>query len=551
VAELDPNQAWPIGRWGEAFDRWKENEAWWIGDTELLEQLYAKDGVGRMTHRVHGEPHEGGLVGWAHARFWGRPIPNGEQRTRLHIPAPADVATLSSDSLFAEPPSIEYPDDLKDVSDKQRERLASIMASEQARAAQAEGGELVSAFGAAAMRLAWDDSRDRVWFEPIGADVTIPEFRAGKLVALNAFTEYRRGSYVYRHIERHEPGRIIHTLYEGRDHNLGRIVPLTEIPETKAYAEIPGLTDQGILTGISRLTAAWWINAPARAWRRKGDLAEAGRSDFSGGVIGLFDALDETWSSWMRDLKLGRGRLLVDSAYLDSNGPSGSGVSFDAEREVYAALDVAATPDKPWVQAEQFEIRTEEHAATATAIYNRILSAIGQGDLDKETASVDKTATEVNAGTSTRERTRDRKALYAGQTLAELSQTAMLLDGAKYPGKGGGDFGPIEVTFPPASQTKLTDLAPAIAQLRAAKTLSLETAVRLQNPTWRKSEVDEEIARLEKEQAAANPVAPDPTRMGRNPADQAAVDAEAKRLGLDSGTPANEQQQAAGGSARG
>jgi hypothetical protein len=540
VAELTANQPWPIGGWAVAFDRWRENEAWWVGNVEGLERLYQREGTGRVTHRVHGEPYAGGIVGWAHARFWGRPVPGDEQRTRLHIPVPADVATLSSDSLFAEPPSIEYPDDAKGVSDANRERLAQIMGSKQARAAQAEGGELASAFGATALRLAWDDSRDRVWFEPIGADVTIPEFRAGKLVALNAFTEYRRGNTVYRHIERHEIGRIIHTLYEGTQTNLGRIVPLAELPETKPYSEIPNLTDQGIETGIPRLTASWWVNAPAREWRRKGDLAEAGRSDFSGGVIGLFDAIDETWSSWMRDLKLARARLIVDAAYLDSNGVTGSGASFDADREVFQALDLAATPDKPFVQAEQFDIRWEAHSATAQALYQRVLSATGQGDLDKETTGSDKTATEINVGTSTRERTRDRKSLYAGQTLADLAQTAMMLDAVKYPGKGGGDFGEIEVEFPPASQIKLTDLAPAIAQLRAAKTISLETSIRLQNPTWRRSEVDEEIARLEKE--TPDP-APDPTRIGNPLTDpEAARRAEAQRLGLSPDNPANDQQ---------
>ena len=36
--------------------------------------------------------------------MWGRPLPPNEQRTRLHLPIPADLATLASALQSSDPP---------------------------------------------------------------------------------------------------------------------------------------------------------------------------------------------------------------------------------------------------------------------------------------------------------------------------------------------------------------------------------------------------------------------------------------------------------------
>ena len=73
-----------------------------------------------------------------------------------------------------------------------------------------------------------------------------------------------------------------------------------------------GLTNgDEIETGIKRLTAVYVPNMlPNRLYRG----SFLGRSDFSG-VEGLMDALDECYTSWIRDLRLGRGRIIVPSEY--------------------------------------------------------------------------------------------------------------------------------------------------------------------------------------------------------------------------------------------
>lgn len=53
-----------------------------------------------------GQPHKGGLVGAASRFMSGRPLPPNEQRIRLHLPTPADLATLAPDLPHSDPPAI-------------------------------------------------------------------------------------------------------------------------------------------------------------------------------------------------------------------------------------------------------------------------------------------------------------------------------------------------------------------------------------------------------------------------------------------------------------
>jgi len=519
MVELNPGQPWPIAPWGAAQGAWRENDAWYTGNTAALADIYAKGhGATRATHAVRGVPHEGGLVGTfsglAHRTFWGRAVPAGEDRTRLHIPAPADIASLSSDLLFSRAPRIAYGKDDR-VGKLQADRLEQIMASDESHAAMQEGGEYASAFGASAMVLRWDEeTADHVWWEPVAADVTIPEFRLGRLTALNCWSEFRDGNsgQVYRHVERIEVGAIFHTLYLGTDTNLGRIVPLADRPETVQYASLVN-ADSAIPTGINVLTAEWWRNMPAKDWRKKGVLAEAGRSDYTGGTKGLFDALDEAWSSWMRDLRLGKARLVLPAAYLQSNG-RGQGASFDTDQELFSPLQLPGSATQKTGEAleqVQFDIRVTEHEQTTQALYRRILASAGYGELDRETTTAtDRTATEVNAQSQSKDRTRDRKVLYARPALASLARKAMLLDGVIFSGKGGGDLPTPEVTFPPATVVNPLQSAQTIGLLRAAKVQSLEVSIKMQHPEWSQDDVNDELARLAKE----TPPAPDPAAFG-------------------------------------
>jgi A118 family predicted phage portal protein len=508
------NTAWPPAPWDFAYRVYAENEAWYLGDTDQLEKIYRKEqqeSADRPDYVRNGQPMRGGVVGAASRMFWGRPVPFGENRTRLHVPAPADLATLSSDLIFAEPPEVKLTDK---GTEKAQERLDLIANSDDAHATYNTMGELKAALGATVITSMWDTSvADHVWLQVSAADVVIPVFRNGLMVECTMWTEYKTGTsgqVVYRHLEHHTVGAIEHALFRGTKTNLGKRVPLEERPETEPYAALVN-ADSLILTGIDRLTCSYNPNMPTRAWRKKGPLAYTGRSDFAG-LHPLFDALDETFSSWMRDLKLGAGRILVPDAVLDFMGP-GMGATFDMGREVFAGLNTPGKPGEATIDKVQFAIRVEEHERTAFALYREILRAAGYsqsawGDYSGGQQGT-QTATEVDDRNKASERTRDKKILYDKAAISRQASVALELDGKLFTGKGGGLFEQPVVTFPDVSQEDPEKLARTLSLLEAAGAISTYSKVKRANPDWDDTLIKKEVAKIREEKGLGP--APDPT----------------------------------------
>lgn len=494
-----PDTEWPPKPWDFAYQVLGENNAWYTGDTDALEKLYRRE-LQQATHHHRGQPMRGGVVGAATRMFWGRPVPAGENRARLHVPAPADLAALASDLVFAEPPEVK----LEDGNQKGQDRLDLIANGDEAHAMFNQMGELKSALGATVLVPRWELSvADHVWLEPVAADVIIPTFRAGRMVECTMWTEYVEDPVYYRHLEHHAAGHIEHALFQGSVSNLGRRIPLIERPETAPFADLVN-GDSVIETGIDRVTAVYNPNMPTAAWRKKGVLAYTGRSDFAQ-LPPLFDWLDETFSSWMRDLRLGAGKVLVPEAMLDLNGP---GASFDMGREVFAGLNMPGDPSKIAIDKVQFDIRVEEHEKTAFGIYREILRKAGfsQSAWGDYAGERQQTATEVDAKDKASERTRDKKILYERVAISRAAQIALELDGLLFPGKGGGQFEPPTVVFPDVSQEDPEKLARTMQLLDAASAISLEQKVRRANPDWDDQQVATEVAAIR----ADRPEMPDP-----------------------------------------
>lgn len=525
-----PNSEWPPKPWDFAYRAYAENDAWWTGDTDALEKLYRRERgeAAAATHVHRGIPMRGGVVGAATRMFWGRPVPFGENRTRLHVPAPADLATLASDLVFAEPPEVKL--EAEKTNKAAQERLDLIANGDEPHAMFSEMGELKSALGATALVVRWDTAvADNAWLEPSAADVVIPVFRSGRMIECTLWTEYVDGSKYYRHLEHHMVGAIEHALYVGSENNLGRRVPLQERPETAGIAELVN-ADSMILTGIDRLTAVYNPNMPTAKWRKKGVLAHTGRSDFAQ-LHPLFDALDETWSSWIRDLRQGAGKVLVPESMLDFGG-IGTGGTFDMGREVFAGLNVPGDPTKVAIDKVQFEIRVEEHERTAFGIYREILRKAGfsqsaWGDYTGGAEGGQMTATEVADRKSASERTRDKKILRDRVAIARAASVALEIDGRVFPGKGGGRFEPPTVVFPDVSQEDPEKLARTLTLLDTAAAISLEQKVRRANPDWDDELVNAEVAKIRAERGTA----PDPAAFDGDNAEEEADESDNQRPG--------------------
>lgn len=498
----EPNTPWLPAPWDFAYKAYAENDAWYTGDVDALQKLYQRSGTTRTTHIRHGQAMQGGVVGAASRFFWGRPVPANENRARLHVPAAADLATLASDLVFAEPPEVKL--DGKDK--KAQDRLDLIANGDEAHAMFNQMGELKSALGAVALVTRWDtEVADHAWLEAAAADVIIPTFRSGRMIECTLWSEYVKGTVYYRHLEHHAVGYIEHALFEGKADNLGHRVPLNVIPETAMYADLVN-ADSVIETGIDRLTVVYNPNIVTAAWRKKGVLAHTGRSDFAQ-LHGLFDWLDETFSSWMRDLRLGAGRILVPEAALDYNG-LGQGASFDAGREIFAGLNAPGDPNKIAFDKVQFDIRVEEHEKTAFGIYREILRKAGfsQSAWGDYNSTSQMTAREVEDRDKASERTRDKKILQERVAISRAASVALEIDGLIFPGKGGGRFDQPTVVFPDVSQEDPEKLARTLTLLDTAAAISLEQKVRRANPDWADEQVAAEVTAIRAERGNA----PDP-----------------------------------------
>ena len=491
-----------------AFAKFREHAAWYTGDTDELAAIY---GGGTQSQSVF----QGGVVGFFSRLWWGRPLGRGEERTALHIPMAANLATLSSDLINAEPPVFDVAGDTdRKHRDATEQRLDLIMNSPMSHVTQNEGGELEAALGGIYWVATWDADHDHVYYRGVDADAAVPTFKGGQLVEVSFWTRFDADKKIWRHIEHHEAGSITHALYMSDDADrIGVRVPLTTRPETESFATLPGSVIDGtvtvIPTYIDRVTAVYEPNIrKSRKLRRKGEFAAWGRSDFEG-IEPLLNAFDETWSSWMRDLKVGRARIFIPDAYLQSQG-RGKGSFFEAEREVYAAVNALPTSkDGQSITAQQFEIRVAQHEQTAYNLKKEILQATGYSlsSYGEHSAIGQMTATEVQDRRSDTERTRDKKIRYATLARTRIASICLELDGIIYRGKGGKPGVEVSATFPAVSQIDPEKEIRIVSLLDAASAISTETKVRRANPEWTEDQVGEEVKRIQLEKGLE---APDP-----------------------------------------
>jgi len=477
-------------------------DAWYSADPDRLEQRYENRGYRQPAD--HPSQHRGGVLGKVARWFWGNPTTPGEKRTKLHVPLAGDIARTSSGLLFSEPPKL--------IGSKgtTQDRLDALM-DEGLQPTLLEAGEVCSGLGGAYLRVVWDEEvSDRPWIDTVAADRAVPEFRYGRLAAVTFWTvvEMEDSRRVLRHLERHERGVIYHGLYEGSLTALGRAVPLTEHPSTAPLAtEVDA--EGGIDTGAPKhLTASYVPNVrPARAWRHIPKAAYWGQSDYQG-IEGIMDALDETYSSWMRDVQNGKGRIVVPQSMLESLGP-GQGAAWDEERRVYTGLNMLPRPGDPNpLEVVQFEIRVAEHRDTCAELIEQAVRQAGySASTFGETgdgAAV--TATEIRARERRSMGTRARKALYWGPAIADVTAALLAVEAGPRFRVGGLDMEPPKVEFQDSISEGPKELAETAELLARAMAVSRETLVQMIHPDWDDTQVQAEVARLKDEQAMADPV---------------------------------------------
>ncbi|MGW0134836.1 phage capsid protein [Streptomyces sp. NPDC003299] len=479
------NTPWPPPEWAPYYRRMEVDDAWYSGDRHRLSQVYHRD-VPPSERR------------W---RLWGRRRPERRDH-RLHVPLPGDIASTSADLLFAEMPSIKVADDAT------QKRLDALLDLNRAQEMLLGAAEQSAALSGVYLRTTWDrEAADYPLLTVVQPDYALPEFRFGMLAAVT-FWEELPGSTtatVWRHVERHEPGRVLHALYQGTQTNIGRQMPLAAHPTTAPLATVLDTDNDGqsIKTGIRELTASYVPNMLPNRLQRG---APIGRSDYSAPLYDMFDSLDTVWTSWMRDIRLARARLIVPDGYLRDNGP-GNGQSFDDEAEVWAALKIPPTEGGSTITLAQFAIRVAEHQATAEAITRQAAQSAGYSaqsfGLDGEGQAV--TATEVDSRDQRSMVTRRKKSGYWRHAIQEQTHVLLQLDARLF----GRPIKPERPTveFGDGVAESIQATATTLDLLNRAEAVSTATKVKILHPEWDDTTVKEEVAAILAETGAP---APDP-----------------------------------------
>lgn len=497
--------SWPPKQLTQITAKHAEWDAWYVGDPAGLHSVYQHSQT-RPIDRV--SQYRGGVTGAFARMWWGRPNRDLTRidDDRLHVPIATDLCQASADLLYADAPSFTSEDS------KAQDELD--LAVERGIVTQfAEGSEIGAALGDVYYRVTWDQAfADRSFITSVHADAAWPEFRWGRLVGVTFWWVLEQtDSKVVRHLERHElapngNGVIFHGLYEGTTDNLGRLVPLTE---QTATAGIPVDADSKIDTLSPGLAVVHVPNQrPQRRWRKHPVGANLGRSDLDG-VEGHMDKLDMVYSSWMRDIRLAKSRIIVPAYMLDSNGP-GRGVSFDADQDVFTTLNAPPREDgKSEITHQQFTIRVQEHMQTSEQLVQNILrtagyssQTFGEGD---DGAAI--TATEVNSKDRRTNLTRGRKIRTAQPALVELLKKKLAMDAEIFKTGVARDV-QVGVEFVDTTQADPKVLAETSNLLFQAQSASAKTRVAMQHPDWDEQAIEDEAAAILAEFGAT---VPDPT----------------------------------------
>lgn len=533
------NLAWPPLATQPMYAKMEEWSAWYSGEPSRIIDVYSSQGT------------QGG-VGVPWWRFWSRAKAgrDGAQRAMIHVPVASDLAGLSAALLFGEVPRIwiKNEDKMKEIEEDkvaaaaeakaavtpidpfdEDSRQAAVDADAEQRAEAApkpepetpeeksqkhlrdilergdfysrliEAAESAAAIGGVYIYPMWDkDLRDFPFLAVAQADQAVPEFKWGMLSKVTFFRDViRDGSKVLRHVEVHEiegtgetrKAVILNALYEGTGNMLGEQRQLTDSVLTanlQPRVELP----------FKELDVEYVPNIrPNRLFRASGH----GVADIQGSET-LLDALDETYASWMRDIRLAKARIIVPREYLRVDPADPNKVpAFDTDQEVYVAMDMdpGLTQDARAMMAHQFNIRYIEHRDTAKDLVARIVSNAGYTPTTM--GLTEGAGPTTGAALRVQEHrtilTLMRKSRFWRSALVNVLEHMMIIDAEEF-ASGVEPFRPTIVTADSIVDNPL-ELAQTALAMHSAEAASIETLVRTLHPDWGEAEIKAEVMRIE------------------------------------------------------
>lgn len=489
-------QVWPPLETAVEYAKYAEWDAWYSGDPARLRDFYASFAATGQTGRP-----------WY--RFWSRaankPV---DQKAQLHVPIAGDLAAMSGALLFGEEPRIR----IAEAHEKKAPSAGAKTAEDRLQEILLEGGafnrfieaaETAAALGGVFLHPAWDE--DLAPYPMVAVtqpDSAVPTFKFGVLQEVVFWKEVLvEGNIVTRHLEYHHKVKgsnavIEHRIYRGNKTQIGErlsdemLLVLTGLPQ--AVVDLP----------FEDLDVQYIPNMrPNRLWR----ASPLGLSSYSGSET-VLDSIDETYASWMRDIRLAKARIIVPREYLDTAG------NFDVDHEVYTPVDMepgAAEKGSSAMLAHQFEIRFNEHLSTILEFVERTVSNAGYSP---QTFGL-RIEGRAESGTALRIRenktflTMKRKGLWWSPAISTLCEHLLIIDKVIFKT-------PIEVFRPSAEMadsltTDPVELAATVNTLKTAQAASTLTRVKIAQP-WLTDDEAMAEADLIMEEEGIGKFAPDP-----------------------------------------
>lgn len=432
--------------------------------------------------------------------FWARK----NHQCRVHVPIGANIASMSAALIFSNAvnATVYHGEDGEKESEQQM-RFDQMRQYSELDSMLLEAAETAAALGDAFIKIRWDKNRmDFPRVDSVQPDDAWPEYRNGELCAVHFFVPLQtdvKTQRVTRLYERYTRGLIEYEAYDGDFGTLGAKYSVAELA-------LIGFTPQ-VFCPVDELLAIHIPNLlPNRAWRN----SKHGRADLDG-LRDMCDALDETYSSWVRDVRLGKGRVIVPMDYLrrrpdamESACQTAGYWEFDKDVETYVALDIDV--DKAGanaIQITQFDIRADDHMKTCEQFTRGIISRAGYSP---QTFGMDTDSAQTSGkALSIREKAtaimRNRKRGYWRDPLQKILTALVHVDAAIYPGRGSHAEDVVKIAFSESMGSDISTVAETVQMLNSAKAASVEQKVNLLYPDWSDADKLAEVERIRKENA--------------------------------------------------
>ena len=426
--------------------------------------------------------------------FWKR-----SSKCRMHVPVAADIAAISANLLFSEEPNFTCFDmATEDNESKQQHRLDELVALNNIHGKLNEAAESCAALGDVYLKLNYrKDEIDYPVLSIVPADAAWPEYLLGVLKGIHFFSVLKRDIHsgaVTRVYELYEPGKITMAIYEGDNENLGKDLGDEAL---RQYG-----FERQIIPPVKDMLAVHIPNIkPNRVFR---DM-NMGRSDLDG-LRDLMDSLDEAYSSWMRDIRLGKARTIVPAEYLkrkpqemlDGLAQSASW-EFDQDVETYVTIDMAdSNGNIPGITLQQFQIRSAEYSSTCAELMREIVSNAGYAPqtFGMDVVGMAQSGTALHIREKKSYDTRGKKQTYWKSPLEAIMSAMIHLDSVLWPDKGSDLDDEVKVRFADSAANDIYTMAGSVQLLNNANSASIQTRVQLLHPDWSMKQVAEEVDRL-------------------------------------------------------